>query len=104
MEQKKELSMETRLLLAFLLMGLVLFGTQYFYKPPAQPAAAATKTPPAAATVPGDAKTIQKEAEAPAPSTAQPPAEMPGQIHADKCPGPGGLAGPDIACCCNGFP
>jgi hypothetical protein len=27
-----------------------------------------------------------------------------GQIHADKCPGPGGLAGPDIACCCSGFP
>src|SRR5215475_15940761 len=27
-----------------------------------------------------------------------------GQIHADKCPGPGGLAGPDMACCCNGFP
>jgi hypothetical protein len=27
-----------------------------------------------------------------------------GQIHADKCPGPGGLAGPDMACCRNGFP
>ena len=32
------MTMETRLLLAFLLMGLVLFGTQYFYKPPPQPA------------------------------------------------------------------
>ena len=32
---KKELSMEVRLLLAFVLMGLVLFGTQYFFKPPA---------------------------------------------------------------------
>jgi YidC/Oxa1 family membrane protein insertase len=34
---KKELSMETRLLLAFLLMGLVLFVTPYIYKPPPQP-------------------------------------------------------------------
>ena len=35
---KKELSMETRLLLAFLLMGLVLFLTPYIYKaPPAPP-------------------------------------------------------------------
>ena len=33
---KKELSMETRLLLAFLLMGLVLFLTPYIYKPPPQ--------------------------------------------------------------------
>jgi YidC/Oxa1 family membrane protein insertase len=46
---KKELTMETRLLLAFLLMGLVLFLTPYFYKapppPPKQPApAAANKT------------------------------------------------------------
>lgn len=27
-----------------------------------------------------------------------------GQIQADKCPGPGGLAGPDIDCGRNGFP
>jgi len=27
-----------------------------------------------------------------------------GQIHADKWPGPGGLAGPDISCGSNGFP
>jgi len=33
----KEMSMETRLLLAFLLMGLVLFLTPYFYKPPPPP-------------------------------------------------------------------
>jgi len=39
---KKELSMETRLLLAFLLMGLVLFLTPYIYKaPPAAPKQAA---------------------------------------------------------------
>ena len=34
---KKELSMETRLLLAFLLMGLVLFLTPYIYKAPPTP-------------------------------------------------------------------
>ena len=37
MEEKKELSMEVRLLLAFLLMGVVLFVTPYFYKQPPQP-------------------------------------------------------------------
>jgi YidC/Oxa1 family membrane protein insertase len=75
MEQKKELTMETRLLLAFLLMGLVLFGTQYFYKPPPQPAAA-TKSAPAAAKAP-------EAASAPSaviPTTA--PQDMPGQIQA----------------------
>ena len=35
--EKKEMTMEARLLLAFVLMGLVLFGTQYFYKPPPAP-------------------------------------------------------------------
>lgn len=53
MEEKKELSMEVRLLLAFLLMGVVLFVTPYFYKqPPAQPS---TKT--AVQTSPDTAKT-----------------------------------------------
>src|SRR5438445_6312674 len=32
---KKEFSMETRLLISFALMGVVLFATQYFFKPPA---------------------------------------------------------------------
>ncbi|MCC6862140.1 MAG: membrane protein insertase YidC [Bryobacterales bacterium] len=49
--KKKELSMETRLLLAFILMGAVLFLTPYFYRsqapprPPAKPAPAAVKKP-----------------------------------------------------------
>ena len=34
---KKDLSMEQRLLLAFVLMGLVLFLTPYFYKAPPPP-------------------------------------------------------------------
>jgi len=71
--QKKELSMETRLLLAFGLMGLVLLATQYFLpttkppvpkKPPVQvqqtqtpQAPAAQPAPAAAAAVPAGAKT-----------------------------------------------
>jgi YidC/Oxa1 family membrane protein insertase len=43
--EKKEMSMEVRLLLAFLLMGLVLFVTPYFYKPtPAPPVKQAAKS------------------------------------------------------------
>src|SRR5271155_4317990 len=78
---KKELSMEARLLIAFVLMGLVLFLTPYIYKPSTAPAAKAT-----------DAKTTEvKEATPPpAPTPAAPvaaapvAAEMPGQVHADK--------------------
>ena len=47
--KKKELSMEMRLLLAFLLMGLVLFLTPYIYKAPPPPKKPVT--PPAAAQV-----------------------------------------------------
>lgn len=67
--------METRLLLAFLLMGLVLFGTQYFYKPPPQPspAAVAKNVPPP--------KPV--EAEKPPPPAAA-PVEMPGQVKASQ--------------------
>ena len=50
---KKELSMELRLLLAFILMGVVLFVTPYFYKNVAPPVKktvpAAAKSEPAAA-------------------------------------------------------
>jgi YidC/Oxa1 family membrane protein insertase len=48
--QPKELSMELRLLLAFILMGVVLFLTPYFYKtvsPPVKKTAVAAKTEPA---------------------------------------------------------
>jgi YidC/Oxa1 family membrane protein insertase len=74
---KKEMSMEVRLLLAFLLMGLVIFGTQYFYKPPPQPIPV-----PAAAK-----KEAAPDQSNPAPAAAQaaaPAAEMPGQIQSDK--------------------
>src|SRR3954447_1485077 len=42
---KKEFSMEMRLLLAFILMGAVLFVTQLFYKPEPPPASAKKQTP-----------------------------------------------------------
>ena len=74
------MSMETRLLLAFLLMGLVLFGTQYLYKPPPAP----LKQPPVkTAEVGKDTSPAAAAAVPPAASTKKPAAEMPGQIHAD---------------------
>jgi hypothetical protein len=36
-QEKKELSTENRLLLAFVLMGIVLFATPYFFKTPPPP-------------------------------------------------------------------
>src|SRR5579864_4699874 len=76
---KKELSMETRLLLAFLLMGLVLFLTPYFYKPPPPPPKSAT---PAAATKTEQGKNAPA---APKPATpAAPQQPVPGQIQASS--------------------
>ena len=78
---KKELTMEMRLLLAFLLMGLVLFVTPYFYKqPPPQPAPKAeTKAPPAA-----KAEPEKPSPPVAAPAAAAPAAEVPGQIQASS--------------------
>src|SRR5580658_736511 len=60
---KKEMSMEVRLLLAFLLMGAVMFLTPYFVKSP--PASTAKKTTPSTAS--GTAATP----ESPAPTRPQ---------------------------------
>ena len=54
---RKELSTEIRLLIAFALMGVVLFATPYFFKlisppPPAKPSVAAQKTVPPAVSQP----------------------------------------------------
>jgi len=67
----KELTTETRLLLAFVLVGIVLVGWNYFYKPPV--------TPPI--TVP--APVTQAAVEAPKPEAATPviPIAVPGQIQ-----------------------
>ncbi len=80
------MSMETRLLIFFVLMGLILLGTQYFYKPPPPPAKSAAVTSTAAD------KAVEKEAVAAAQPAAQtaaaaqapPPADMPGRVQADK--------------------
>jgi YidC/Oxa1 family membrane protein insertase len=74
--KKKELSMETRLLLAFLLMGLVLFLTPYIYKAPPPPKKPVT--PPAAAQVTPEKTPATTAAVTP----SEPAAPVPGQIHA----------------------
>ena len=69
----KELSMELRLLIAFLLMGAVLFVTPYIYKPPPGPKPA-EKPAPAAATPPA---AVVKKPEAAVPEVAKPAAAEP---------------------------
>src|ERR1043166_1762472 len=81
---KKELSMEQRLLIAFLLMGLVLFVTPYFYKPapaPPQNKPAAAAAPPAPKSAPAENNPTAKAQAAAAPAKQM---EMPGQVAADK--------------------
>jgi len=68
--------METRLLLAFVLVGIVLVGWNYIYKPPPIPPAANPQT-----------QTTQPVAEAPKPAPATPPTqaiEVPGQVQASQ--------------------
>jgi len=76
------MTMETRLLLAFLLMGLVLFATQFLYKPPPPP----PKTTPAQTAQVARSNVAPATPAAPAsvPKAAPVTAEMPGQIHADR--------------------
>jgi YidC/Oxa1 family membrane protein insertase len=82
----KELSMELRLLLAFILMGLVLFVTPYFYKSVAPPmkktVPAAAKSEPAAA-APG-ATTAPAETAAPAASESAPSESAAPPVAAQK--------------------
>ena len=68
----KEMSMEVRLLLAFLLMGVVMFVTPYFYKTP-PPAKNAQKTT-AAQTEPSPAPAAPAAAETAAPIAPAAPA------------------------------
>src|SRR5580658_1064648 len=75
----KELSMELRLLLAFILMGVVLFLTPYFYKTVAPPV---KKTAPAAAKsepAPAAPSAATASAESAAPSVSETPSETPSE-------------------------
>jgi YidC/Oxa1 family membrane protein insertase len=69
----KELSTENRLLLAFVLMGIVLFATPYFFKTPPPPPGKKVQLAPAPVTTP---EPKQAEAVATAPA--------PGQVSASK--------------------
>jgi YidC/Oxa1 family membrane protein insertase len=80
---KKELSMEARLLIAFVLMGLVLFLTPYIYKPATAPAPGANTPATSKSADPAEAAALPPVAPAP-PVAAAPAVEMPGQIHGDK--------------------
>ncbi len=75
-QPKKELPMELRLLLAFILMGVVLFVTPYFYKTVSPPVkktpAAATSPAPAAPVAPAATPPTEPDATAPS-APAVPP-------------------------------
>ena len=75
----KELTTETRLLLAFVLVGIVLVGWNYIYKPPPPPAPV---TPPANTQV--QTSPAAAEAPKPIPVPAPKPIEVPGQMQAGQ--------------------
>jgi YidC/Oxa1 family membrane protein insertase len=81
---KKDLSMEARLLIAFVLMGLVLFLTPYIYKPATAPAPGANKPATSKTTDVKEASTAPPVEAAPPPPVAKIPGEMPGETRADK--------------------
>jgi YidC/Oxa1 family membrane protein insertase len=76
--EKKEMSMEIRLLIAFVLMGLVLFVTPYIYKPPPAPVPAASTDKPV------DDKAKADPVKPVTQKPAEPAAPVPGQIQAEK--------------------
>jgi YidC/Oxa1 family membrane protein insertase len=79
---QKEMTMETRLLLAFVLVGIVLVGWNYIYKPPAPTDAPASTTPAQNKQATGGV-TTEVPTDAPAPLPAQ-AADIPGQIQASQ--------------------
>ncbi len=79
-EEKKDLSMEKRLVLAFILMGAVLFTAPYIFKAPPQPPAKQTSAvpPKAGTTQPAPVQAAanpEKPAAAPAPAAGSIPVE-----------------------------
>src|SRR6476659_5848663 len=75
---KKEMTMETRLLLAFVLVGIVLVGWNYIYKPPLPP-----ETPASTAPVQNTQPAAEASKASPAPTPVE-VADIPGQIQATK--------------------
>jgi YidC/Oxa1 family membrane protein insertase len=75
--EKKDLSMEVRLLIAFGLAGLILFLQSYFYKPAPPP-------PEAKVEVPAGKTSSAIPVPAPTPAVQTPPAEVPGQVEAGQ--------------------
>jgi YidC/Oxa1 family membrane protein insertase len=85
--EQKEMSMEIRLLLAFVLMGLVIFGSQYFFKPPApEPAGKAAKQETAKQEAKQDKQdgTGQPSASPSRQQATPAAADIPGQVQADE--------------------
>ena len=77
---KKELTMEQRLLLAFVLMGLLVFVTPYFYKaPPAPPKTAARTTTSQTTTTASTAPAVPNKVAAATEAVSTEP--VPGQIE-----------------------
>ncbi len=81
---KKSMSMETRLLLAFLMMGAVLFLTPYFFKQPQPPATKATKQSPAVATAKPETPPEPPSPAETARSKAAAVPVVPGAVSADR--------------------
>src|SRR5258708_3307636 len=82
--EKKEMSMEIRLLIAFVLMGLVLFVTPYIYKPPPAPPAQTPAVPAEKGAPNRAAKKPKANGVKPVSTQAAPAAPVPGQIQAEK--------------------
>src|SRR5713101_129595 len=82
--EKKEMSMEVRLLIAFVLMGLVLFVTPYIYKPPPAPPAASSDPAGDKAADKARDKTTPDAVKPVAQKQAEPATPVPGQIQGEK--------------------
>src|SRR5258708_2496951 len=83
--EKKEMSMEIRLLIAFVLMGLVLFVTPYIYKPPPAPPAPLPAAPSPDKAGDNAAEKAKVDPIKPVAATpSEPAAPAPGQIQAEK--------------------
>src|SRR6185295_5449437 len=75
----KELTTETRLLLAFVLVGIVLVGWNYIYKPPVTPSVTVP-----AQTTPTPATPAPAEAPKPIPTAPAQAVVVPGQVQASQ--------------------